>query len=102
MSGVKGRSLLSCILLITANQILLKRIYSLYQTSLPYRDAPSVTWLNVSGVHDENIIHNIGEIYNIHPLVLEDVANTTQRPKMEEHDNYLFVVIKMGYFSRGR
>ncbi len=68
--------------------------------SLPYRDAPSVTWLNVSGVHDENIIHSIGEIYNIHPLVLEDVANTTQRPKMEGHDNYLFVVIKMGYFSR--
>ena len=66
---------------------------------LQYKDKPTVIWLNVTGVHDEHVIHDIGEIFNIHPLVLEDIANTTQRPKVEEHDDYLFAVIKMGYFS---
>ncbi|TFG58029.1 MAG: magnesium/cobalt transporter CorA, partial [Spirochaetales bacterium] len=59
----------------------------------------TVTWLNITGVHEENIIHDLGRIFNIHPLVLEDIANTTQRPKMEEYDDYLFVVTKMAYFK---
>lgn len=66
---------------------------------LPLKEKQTVTWLNVTGVHDEHVIHDIGEIFSIHPLVLEDIANTTQRPKVEEHDDYLFAVIKMGYFS---
>ena len=67
--------------------------------SLPFKDSPSVTWLNISGVHDEKIIHEVGEVFNIHPLVMEDIANTTHRPKIEEHDNYLFVIIKMAYLK---
>ncbi len=67
--------------------------------SLPFKESPSVTWLNITGVHDEKIIHEIGEKFNIHPLVLEDIANTTQRPKIEEYDNYLFVIVKMAYFK---
>ena len=55
----------------------------------------SVTWLNVTGVHDEKIIRKIGECFNFHPLVLEDIVNTTQRPKIEEYDDYLFIVLKM-------
>ena len=54
-----------------------------------------ITWLNITGVHDESILQRIGEIFSIHPLVLEDVANTTQRAKVEEYDDYLFVVLKM-------
>jgi magnesium transporter len=65
--------------------------------SLPFRESPSVTWLNITGVHDESIIHETGEIFKIHPLVLEDIANTTQRPKVEDHDSFIFVVIKMAY-----
>jgi len=67
--------------------------------SLPFKESPTVTWLNINGVHDEKVIHKIGEIFKIHPLVLEDIANTTQRPKVEEYDNYLFVIIKMCYFN---
>ncbi len=67
---------------------------------LPYKESSSVTWLNVTGVHDENLIHEIGELFGIHPLVLEDIANTTQRPKLEEHDSYLFAIIKMGSFNK--
>ena len=64
------------------------------------QESPTVTWLNITGVHNETIIHEAGEIFNIHPLVLEDIANTTQRPKVEEYDDYLFLVIKMAYFSK--
>ncbi|HUX56396.1 MAG TPA: magnesium/cobalt transporter CorA [Bacteroidales bacterium] len=67
--------------------------------SLPFKESPSVTWLNITGVHDEKVIHEIGEIFKIHPLVLEDIANTTHRPKVEEYDNYLFVIIKMAYYK---
>ena len=67
---------------------------------LPFKESPSVTWLNITGVHEENVIHEIGEIFKIHPLVLEDIANTTHRPKVEEYDNYLFAVIKMAYFNK--
>jgi magnesium transporter len=66
---------------------------------LPFKERPTVTWLNINGVHDEKIIHDIGEIFNIHPLVMEDMANTTQRPKVEEYDEYIFAVIKMAYFN---
>ena len=65
---------------------------------LPFKESASVTWLNVTGVHNESIIHDIGEIFNIHPLVLEDIANTTQNPKVEEFEDYLFVIIKMAYY----
>lgn len=54
-----------------------------------------IFWLNVTGVHDETILQQISEIFSIHPLVIEDVANTTQRAKVEEYDDYLFVVLKM-------
>jgi len=55
----------------------------------------TTTWINVSGIHDPEILRHIGECYNIHPLALEDILNTEQRPKVEDYDNYLFIVLKM-------
>ena len=55
----------------------------------------SVTWININGVHDKDVIENIGKLFSLHPLLLEDIMNTDQRPKMEEHENYLFIVMKM-------
>ena len=52
-----------------------------------------VNWININGVHDEQVIADIGEIFDIHPLVLEDIANTEQRPKLDIHDKYLFLVL---------
>ena len=62
---------------------------------LPFKAKPTVTWLNVDGVHRADIIERIGEIFNIHPLVLEDIVNTGQRPKMEDFGDYIFIVFKM-------
>ncbi len=58
-----------------------------------------VTWINVDGIHDANVIEKIGSLYDIHPLTLEDIANTDQRPKFEDYDNYVVVMMKMLYYE---
>jgi magnesium transporter len=64
-----------------------------------FKDKPSVTWLNIDGLHKTEIIEKAGELFNIHPLTLEDIVNTEQRPKFEIFENYIFVVIKMLTFN---
>ncbi|MFA7199175.1 MAG: magnesium/cobalt transporter CorA [Methanoculleus sp.] len=56
---------------------------------------PTVTWIDVDGVHDTGVIQEIGEAVGIHPLTLEDIANTLQRPKIEDYGNYLYVAVRM-------
>lgn len=56
---------------------------------------PTVTWINVDGVHDAEVIQAIGSAAGIHPLTLEDIVNTSQRPKMEDYGDYLYVVARM-------
>jgi len=59
-----------------------------------YHDKKSITWVNVEGLSDASIVESIGQMFHIHPLVLEDILNTHQRPKLEEHENFIFVVLK--------
>lgn len=63
----------------------------------PFKDTPTVTWINIDGVHQADIIEKIGKQFDIHPLILEDIMNTEQRPKIEDFENYLFIVLKMLY-----
>lgn len=65
----------------------------------PFIDKPTVTWINVVGVHQVEIIKNIGKHFDIHPLVLEDIVNTKQRPKMENFGDYIFIVLKIPYYD---
>ena len=60
-----------------------------------FKGKPGITWVKVDGVHDAGIIREIGEIFHLHPLVLEDIMNTEHRPKMDEFDEYIFLVIKI-------
>ena len=60
-----------------------------------FKNASTVTWINVNGVHDPNIIQTLGEIFDIHSLVLEDLLNPGHRAKFEAFDNYLFIITKM-------
>jgi len=69
------------------------------EESFPYKDTPNITWINIDGLHQLEIIEKIGKHFNIHPLVLEDIANTEQRPKMEDFDDYLFLILKMICFE---
>jgi len=65
-----------------------------------YRDSADVVWVNIDGVNDVEILEKVGSLFEIHGLVLEDILNTDQRPKVEEHDQYLFIVLKMIYSSK--
>lgn len=58
-----------------------------------------VTWINVNGLNNTAEIEKLGTHYGLHPLTLEDIVNTTHRPKIDEFDNYLFVILKMLYFK---
>lgn len=60
-----------------------------------FRDSPSFTWINVVGVHRPEVVEKIGNCFGIHPLVQEDIVHTEQRPKMEDFDDYIFIVLKM-------
>ncbi len=59
------------------------------------RDSETTTWINIDGLHDPLLIESIGDGFQIHPLTLEDILNTGQRPKVEEFDGYLHFVLKM-------
>ena len=60
-----------------------------------YKNTQTVTWINVDGLHDLSLMKEIGKTFDLHPLLLEDILNTGQRPKLEEFDNSLFLVLKM-------
>jgi len=60
----------------------------------PFKDKPTVTWINVDGIHQVEVLELLGNCFGLHPLVLEDILNTDQRPKMEDFGDYIFVVLK--------
>ena len=61
----------------------------------PFSDTSTATWINLDGIYQLDNIEKIGKHFKIHPLVLEDIMNTGQRPKMEDFGDYLFLVLKM-------
>jgi magnesium transporter len=55
----------------------------------------SVIWINVGGVHKVEMVEMLGKQFSLHPLLLEDVTNTDQRPKLDDYEAYIFLVMKM-------
>ena len=60
-----------------------------------------VTWINIDGLQKTDVIKKVGKEFDLHPLVLEDIANTGQRPKIEDFTNYIFAVLKMIHYIKG-
>lgn len=75
-----------------------KEFYDLSQC-LDFVNPALVKWMNVDGIHRVELIEAIGKRFNIHPLTLEDVVNTSQRPKFEDYDNYVVAIMKMIYYD---
>lgn len=67
---------------------------SLREADLSRQDS-QVTWINVNGLHRVKDLAYLGQCFHLHPLVLEDIVHTDQRPKLEEFDSYLFFIVKM-------
>ena len=61
---------------------------------LLYREKPATTWIHVRGLHRPDFIESIGKCYHVHHLFLEDILNTAQRPKIEDLEGGLFIVVK--------
>lgn len=59
-----------------------------------------VNWLDVAGLHDVPVIEEVGHRFNLHPLTVEDILNTTQRPKLDIYDDYLFIVVRMPTYDK--
>lgn len=59
-----------------------------------FQEAEAITWVTIEGLKNVGLIESIGRVFDIHPLVLEDILNTQQRPKFEEFDDYLYIVLK--------
>ncbi|MCX7098277.1 MAG: magnesium/cobalt transporter CorA [Methylococcales bacterium] len=71
-----------------------KRTVKTIAELLPYKNQDSITWVIVDGLKEVSVIDDIGQHFDIHALVLEDILNTHQRPKFEEFDDYLYIVLK--------
>jgi magnesium transporter len=71
-----------------------EREVSRFDECLVFRDKPSVTWINVCGISQVANLEKLGECFNLHPLVLEDILNIDQRPKIEDYEDYLYIVLK--------
>jgi len=61
----------------------------------PFRESPSVSWINVDGLHDVDTIETIAGHFGLHPLAIEDIVHAGQRPKAEDYEDSLFVVLRM-------
>jgi magnesium transporter len=68
----------------------------------PFKQTPTVTWINIDGIHNVSIIEKLGKEFEVHHLILEDILYTGQRPKYEDFEKYIFIVVKMLSYDDGR
>lgn len=66
------------------------------------KDTVKTLWVNLAGLHDTSLIEKVCEIFGIHSLVIEDILNVNHSPKIEEHDNFLFLILKMIDFDKNK
>jgi len=59
-----------------------------------FKERPTITWVNIDGLHQTEMLEALGNCYGFHPLVLEDILNTDQRPKIEDYGDYLYIVLR--------
>lgn len=69
------------------------------ESALAQHKTERVDWMNVNGLHDTDLIEQVGEHFGIHPLVLEDIVSPRQRPKVEYFEGYIYVVMRMLRFD---
>jgi len=75
-----------------------EKVIKTIEECIPFKDKPTVTWINVDGIHQVELLEKLGQCYGLHPLTLEDILNTDQRPKIEDFGDYVYIVLKMLYY----
>jgi magnesium transporter len=76
-----------------------KKIESIEELKLLKENAKTL-WVNLAGIHDVTLIEKVCEIFEVHSLVIEDILNVNHSPKIEEHDTFLFLILKMINFDK--
>ena len=71
------------------------------EDAFKYEEENNVTWFNIDGLNNTEAITKLGKYYELHPLIIEDIVNTNQRPKIDEYQDYFFIVAKMLYRNKG-
>ncbi|WP_316928836.1 magnesium/cobalt transporter CorA [Salinimicrobium xinjiangense] len=69
------------------------------QDAFNFEAEDRTTWINIDGLSNTVEIEKVGKYYELHPLIIEDIVNTNQRPKIDEYQDYFFIVAKMLYFK---
>ena len=62
---------------------------------VPFRDTATTTWINIDGIHDMELMAEVGTLFNVHPLALEDIVDSGHPPKFEEYDDFILIMMKM-------
>lgn len=65
------------------------------ENATPYLDTLSVSWVDVLGLGCEDVLRRLGKVFELHPLVLEDIVNVPQRPKVEDYEDHLVIIAQM-------
>ena len=68
----------------------------------PFKDKSSISWINIDGLHDIEVLRKLGAEFGIHNLVLEDILNTNQRPGIDDYGDYIYITLKMLYYDEER
>ena len=71
------------------------------EETFPLRDRATVSWIDVEGLHETDLLQRFGAHFGLHALVLEDILNTHQRPKIEEYEDYVYIVARMLFAKNG-
>lgn len=66
---------------------------------LSNKDNLTITWINMDGIHEVEVLEKLGDYFGLHTLVLEDILNTDHRPKMEEFGDHIYIILKMLDFN---
>jgi magnesium transporter len=77
------------------SEVFEEKIVANVEECFAYMDRDSVTWINVDGVSDPEIIRKLGQHFGMHALVIEDIMGTDQRPKVEDYGSHLYLVLRM-------
>jgi magnesium transporter len=93
--GVGEHSETKITLLDYSQKHLIEKQLTNVEDCIPFRKNPSPTWIQIQGLHDVERLSSLGKAMGLHPLIMEDILNTDQRPKIEDFGNYLYVVLRM-------
>lgn len=74
---------------------LVEKEFATIDECMAHLNPAQVKWINVDGIHRADVVEKIGNLFNIHPLTLEDIVNTEQRSKFEDYETYVVAVMKM-------